>query len=79
MSTKDQDVADILKVHHAWLESNNGLVESKMYPNFANPGYLQYNLNGHTYTSVDEKVKIWHFHASPIAPPDTPRFPQDAR
>ena len=155
MPTKEQDISEILKVHHAWLDSNNGLVESKMYPNFANPGYLQYNLNGHTYTSVDEKVKlweglhqigfdlqdvkvveeplvyveqnlaylctiwsaqvlgttatgvlkpqdeplkyrvtevyrrddgkgnpvwkIWHFHASPIAPPDTPRFPQDAK
>jgi hypothetical protein len=151
MPSTEHDIAEIRKVHVAWLESNNGLVESKMYPNFANPGYLQYNLNGHTYTSVDEKVKlwedlhqigfdlqdmkiieepiiyvegnlgylctiwsalvlgtsatgvlepqdeplvfrvtevyrrddgkgnpvwkIWHFHASPIAPPSTPRFP----
>ncbi|HEY9315155.1 hypothetical protein [Williamsia sp.] len=149
-----QDVAEILAVHMSWLESNNDLVIEKMYPNFANPGYLQFNLNGHTYTSVDEKVKlweglhgigfsladmkiveepaihaegdlaylttiwsaivtgtgstglmkvdeeptvfrvtevyrrddgtgnpvwkIWHFHASPIAPPSTPRFPQES-
>jgi hypothetical protein len=148
-----KDIEDILAVHHAWLDSNNGLVVEKMYDNFANPGYYQYNLNGHTYKSVDEKVKlweglhatdfdladmtiveepivysdghlaylmaiwsarivgtgttgtmvpdpepvvfrvtevyrkddgqghpawrIWHFHASPIASPDMPRFPQD--
>lgn len=148
------DIKEILAVHHSWLESNNGLVPEKMYPNFANPGYLQFNLNGHQYDSVDEKVKlweglheigfnlgdmkiveepkvhaegdlayltaywsaqvtgdkgtgvlepdpeplvfrvtevyrrndgkgapvwkIWHFHASPIASADAPRFPQDA-
>ncbi|MCW2523481.1 MAG: hypothetical protein JWO63_1816 [Frankiales bacterium] len=149
-----RDVEDILAVHRAWLDSNNGLVVEKMYDNFANPGYYQFNLNGHSYGSVDEKVKlwqglhetdfnladmkiveepvvhsdgylaylmaiwsarvvgtgstglmvpdaepvvfrvtevyrkddgqgnpnwkIWHFHASPIASPDLPRFPQDA-
>jgi ketosteroid isomerase-like protein len=149
-----QDIAEILAVHHSWLESNNGLVPEKMYPNFANPGYLQFNLNGHQYNNVDEKVKlweglhqigfnltdvkiveepkvyaegnlayltaywsalatgdtgtgalepaaepltfrvtevyrrddgtgkpvwrIWHFHASPVASPEAPRFPQDA-
>ncbi|NDK88170.1 nuclear transport factor 2 family protein [Gordonia desulfuricans] len=150
----EKDVAAIKAVHLSWLDSNNDLVIEKMYPNFANPGYLQFNLNGHTYTSVDEKVKlweglhsigfnledmklveepvihvegnlgylttiwsalvsgtgstglmkvdeeptvfrvtevyrrddgkgnpewkIWHFHASPIAPPETPRFPQES-
>lgn len=154
MSTVEHDTQEILKVHRSWLDSNNDLVPEKMYPNFANPGYLQFNLNGHTYTSVDEKVrlweglhqigfnlsdmkiveepnvyvegnlgylttlwsaqvsgdkgtgvlepdpeplvfrvtevyrrddgkgnpvwKIWHFHASPVAAADTPRFPQDA-
>lgn len=149
-----KDHEEILAVHKSWLDSNNGLVIEKMYPNFANPGYYQFNLNGHTYTSVDEKVrlweglhavdfnladmkivqeplihsegnlaylltvwsavvvgtgttglmtpdpeptvfrvtevyrkddgkgnpewKIWHFHASPIADPGSPRFPQDA-
>lgn len=53
------DVKAILAVHHAWLDSNNGLVEDKMVSNFANPGYLQFNLNGHQYDSVDEKVKLW--------------------
>lgn len=148
------DIKAILAVHESWLLSNNGLVEERMYPNFANPGYLQFNLNGHQYNSVDEKVKlweglhqigfdlqdmkiveepkvhqegnlaylttywsaqvlgtqgtgvlepqgaplvfrvtevyrrddgkgnpewkIWHFHASPIADPTSPRFPQDA-
>jgi hypothetical protein len=149
-----KDIEDILAVHQAWLESNNGLVVEKMYGNFASPGYYQFNLNGHTYKSVEEKIalwnglheidfnladmtiveapivysdghlaylmavwsarivgtgttglmvpdaepvvfrvtevyrkddgkgnpvwKIWHFHASPIAGPDLPRFPQEA-
>ena len=54
-----QDVEDILKVHHAWVQSNDGLIIEDMIPNFADPGYLQYNLNGHTYRSVHEKVKLW--------------------
>jgi ketosteroid isomerase-like protein len=154
MTSTAHDIAEIRKVHQSWLDSNEGLVPEKMYDNFANPGYLQFNLNGHTYTSVDEKVrlwegfhqigfnlkdmkileeptihaegnlgylttmwsavvtgatgsgfmepssepmvfrvtevyrrddglgnptwKIWHFHASPVAPADSPRFPQDA-
>jgi ketosteroid isomerase-like protein len=53
------EIKAILEVHHCWLESNNDLIEEKMYPNFANPGYLQFNLNGHQYNSVDEKVKLW--------------------
>ena len=53
------DIAAIRAVHESWLDSNNDLVIDKMYPNFANPGYLQFNLNGHTYTSVDEKVRLW--------------------
>lgn len=54
-----KDIEEILAVHHAWLDSNNGLDIEKMYPNFANPGYYQFNLNGHSYTSVDEKVRLW--------------------
>ncbi|WP_226351686.1 MULTISPECIES: nuclear transport factor 2 family protein [unclassified Pseudonocardia] len=53
------DVAAIRAVHQSWLESNNGLVPEKMYPNFANPGYLQFNLNGHEYNGPDEKWKLW--------------------
>ncbi|GAB3395004.1 MULTISPECIES: YybH family protein [Amycolatopsis] len=154
MAGNENDIKEILAVHHAWLESNNDLVIDKMYPNFADPGYLQFNLNGHEYRGPAEKAKlweglheigfnlsdmkiveepkvhadgdlaylttywsaqvsgdkgtgvlepdpeplvfrvtevyrrddgkgnpvwkIWHFHASPIASPDLPRFPQDA-
>jgi len=59
------DVEQILAVHMSWLESNNGLDVERMYPNFANPGYYQFNLNGHTYASVDEKVTLWEqLHAT---------------
>ena len=57
------DVEEILAVHKAWMDSNNGLVIEDMVPQFADPGYLQYNLNGHTYNGVQEKVKLWEgFH-----------------
>jgi hypothetical protein len=62
-STTDQDLAEIRRVHDAWMDSNLGLVNEKMVPLFADPGYLQYNLNGHTYRSVHEKAKLWDgFH-----------------
>jgi len=57
------DVQEIIAVHTAWMDSNNGLIIEDMVPQFADPGYLQYNLNGHTYNSVGEKVKLWEgFH-----------------
>jgi ketosteroid isomerase-like protein len=58
-----KDVEEIVKVHHDWINSNVGLDIDKMLPNFADPGYVQFNLNGHTYESVHEKVKLWEgFH-----------------
>jgi ketosteroid isomerase-like protein len=62
--THQQDLDDILALHTRWLYSNNGLVIDEMAPNFADPGYLQFNLNGHTYNGLAEKIKLWHgFHS----------------
>jgi len=55
----DQDVQEILAVHMAWFDSNEDLVVEKMLPNFADPGYYQFNLNGHTYISPQEKARLW--------------------
>lgn len=54
----NQDIESIVAVHESWMYSNNGLEIDKMVPNFANPGYHQFNLNGFTY-DLPEKVKLW--------------------
>jgi len=62
--SSDPDVQEILAVHKAWFDSNEDLVVEKMTPNFADPGYYQFNLNGHTYTSLHEKATLWdNLHA----------------
>lgn len=54
----DQDTAEIIAVHEAWMYSNNGLEIEKMTPHFADPGYHQFNLNGFTY-NLAEKIRLW--------------------
>lgn len=62
--TLEQDLKEIRAVHDKWLFSNNGLIIDEMVPNFADPGYYQFNLNGHTYANMEEKVHLWHgFHS----------------
>ena len=55
----ESDVEEILAVHWDWFESNRGLDVERMRRHFADPGYLQYSLGGHTYRGIEEKVRVW--------------------
>jgi len=58
MTDREADIAEIVRLHTEWMESNNGLDIPRMIPNFADPGYHQFNLNGFTY-DLPEKVRLW--------------------
>jgi len=55
----ESDVEEILAVHWDWFESNRGLDVERMRRAFADPGYLQYSLNGHIYRGIEQKVRVW--------------------
>lgn len=60
MSDTERDVTAILDVHRGWLASNVGLDVDAMLPSFPEgEGYLQYNLNGFTYSGVLDKARLW--------------------
>ncbi len=55
----ESDTEEILATHWDWFESNKGLQVERMRQHFADPGYLQYSLNGHIYRSIADKVRTW--------------------
>jgi hypothetical protein len=67
----EQDRQDILKVHKDWWEANCGLDIPRMascFPKGMN--YLMFNLNGHPYFGIDEKVKLWEWYQKEIDIPE---------
>lgn len=61
--TVEQDRKAILKVHKDWWEANAGLDIPRMascYPK--GMAYLMFNLNGHPYFGIDEKIKLWEWY-----------------
>ena len=60
MTTTDQDREAILKLHKDWWEANHQLVIPLMASVFpSGQSYLMFNLNGHPYFGIDEKVELW--------------------
>ena len=60
MPTVEQDIADVKRVHDEWWDSNADFDIPRMRACFASgTKFLQYNLNGHTYRSVDELTQLW--------------------
>lgn len=59
-----EDVAEILRLHREWWESNVGFDIDRMVEVFPTPGdeYLMYNFNGHPYFSMREKVALWEWY-----------------
>ena len=64
-----EDVEAIRKIHRQWWSSNHGLVIPKMKECFASQ-YLMWNLNGHPYYGLDEKVKLWQHYKREIEIPE---------
>jgi ketosteroid isomerase-like protein len=68
----EQDEAEIRRVHREWWGSNVGLDAERMRQCFA-PDYLMWNLNGHPYYSLDEKIALFRYyrqHLVPTTPPE---------
>jgi ketosteroid isomerase-like protein len=65
MSVED-DIREVRRVHDQWYTANHGLDIPKMRECFA-PDYLMFNLNGHPYFGLDEKVKLWEHYKGEIA------------
>ena len=56
-AVSEDDVTEIRRVHRRWWASNRGLDVELMEGCFA-PQYLMWNLNGHPYYSLEEKVAL---------------------
>lgn len=73
MADVESDRRDILKLHKDWWESNVGLDIPRMASVFpSGSAYLMFNLNGHPYFGIDEKIKLWEWYKKEleIAPGD---------
>lgn len=64
MSDLDSDREAILKLHKDWWEANHQLVIPLMEPVFpkGKDSYLMFNLNGHPYFGIEEKVALWEWY-----------------
>lgn len=61
----DADAAAILHAHREWWNANCGVDIPRMRPNFPEGpnNYLMFNLQGHPYYGIVEKVALWeHYH-----------------
>ncbi|WP_033289840.1 hypothetical protein [Amycolatopsis jejuensis] len=70
----DADVAEIVHLHTEWWGANHGIDIPRMTPNFpvgAN-NYLMFNLQGHPYYGLDEKVALWTKYSAELAVPEEP-------
>lgn len=62
------DIDEILRLHREWWEANVGIVIPRMVKVFPSPGdeYLMFNLNGHPYFGMGEKVALWKWYGERI-------------
>lgn len=71
-ATPEHDRQDILKLHRDWWEANSGLDIPRMEACFpkGSDSYLMFNLNGHPYFGIDEKVTLWEWYQKEIEIPE---------
>ena len=64
MTTLEDDRAAILELHKNWWEANHQLIIPLMASVFpvGDDSYLMFNLNGHPYFGLDEKIKLWEHY-----------------
>jgi ketosteroid isomerase-like protein len=67
------DESEIRRVHRQWWASNVGLDVERMRECFA-PRYLMWNLNGHPYYSLDEKVHLFEYYKQHLVPTEPPEL-----
>lgn len=73
MPTLEEDRAEILKLHKDWWEANQGTDIPLMASCFpSGMSYLMFNLNGHPYFGIDEKVELWHHYYKELVVPYFP-------
>lgn len=65
------DIAEVLRLHREWWESNVGFDIPRMEQVFPESGreYLMFNFNGHPYFGIDEKKALWGWYRERIAQP----------
>lgn len=73
MNEIEQDEADIRRVHREWWGSNIGLDVERMRACFA-PEYLMWNLNGHPYFTLDEKMALFRYYREHMVPTEPPEL-----
>lgn len=57
------DRSEILQRHKDWWEANAGLDIPRMASVFpTGMNYLMFNLNGHAYFGIDEKIELWKWY-----------------
>jgi ketosteroid isomerase-like protein len=63
------DIDEILRLHREWWEANLNLDIPRMVKVFPSPGdeYLMFNLNGHPYFGMKEKVALWEWYGQRIS------------
>jgi hypothetical protein len=60
MSRQSADVEEILRLHSEWWEANRTMDHERMRKLFVEGDrYYQFNLNGHPYYGIDQKVRLW--------------------
>jgi ketosteroid isomerase-like protein len=67
------DETEIRRVHRKWWASNVGLDVDRMRECFA-PAYLMWNLNGHPYYSLAEKVHLFEYYKQHLVPTEPPEL-----
>lgn len=62
------DVDELLRLYNEWWEANIGLDIPRMVKVFPDTGdeYLMFNLNGHPYFGMREKIALWEWYGERI-------------
>ena len=69
----EQDRAEIVRLHEEWWASDHSI--PRMRPCFPEgDAYLMYNVSGHPYYGIDEKVVLWKHYQGRIECPEPPKF-----
>jgi len=69
----EDDIREVRRIHRQWWVSNKGLDVETMRECFA-PQYLMWNLNGHPYFSLAEKVELFTYYRDHLVPTEPPEL-----
>jgi ketosteroid isomerase-like protein len=67
-TTLEDDRREILRVHNLWADANRkGSIPMMRQAFVAGDKFMGFNLNGHTYGSIEEWAKLWEFYKGVFA------------